>query len=168
MRTSAAAKSMAPKTSMRGGGRQRHLEHLPARPVGGHRRDQDVEDTAAGQPDGERVLVAVAEPFAHHLAVLERLGAQVVDSAFHTASGDRPDGHALGVHSERGARPARRAAADAHDRGDSEGPSLVEPQVQFVRDVQHGVSFWWWSERGVVDEGRYAGVVLSRSNWPVW
>ncbi len=119
------------------GGRQRRPEHLPRGRVRSDRRDHHVDDPAAGQPDREGVLVAVAEPFAHRLAAPEGIGAQLVHRALHAAAGDRADHRALAVDGEGGAGPARCAAADGDDGGDGELPALGEPAVQLVGDVKH-------------------------------
>ncbi len=122
-----------------GGGPQRRGEHGGIRGVRAYRRDQHLDDSAAGQAHREGVLGAVAEAFTHGDAVLERLGAQVVDGPFHTAAGDRADGRAAAVYGQGGAGAARGAATDGHDGGHGEVPALLQPAVQLIGDVQHPV-----------------------------
>lgn len=115
------------------GGRD-HRADGGARP---HRHDQDVDDAAAGQTDGEGVVIAVAEALQDGLAVLEGLLAQLVDRPLHTTAGDRADRRAVRVHRKGRARPAGCAAADRHHGGHGEVTALLDPPVQLFGDVQH-------------------------------
>ena len=64
--------------------------------------DEDVEFAAAGQSDGEGVVVRVAEPGALRSApVAEHLSAQFVDRALDAAAGDAADRVAVLVHRDR-------------------------------------------------------------------
>ena len=105
--------------------------------------DEDVEFTAAGQADGERVVVGVAEPGPPRSAqVTEHLPAQLVDRSLDAAAGDAADGVAVLVHRDRRADGQRGTAVHADDGGQGEGTCLAAPAVQCVRDVQHGSSPW--------------------------
>jgi hypothetical protein len=119
------------------GGGERCGEDVPGGVRGAYRRYQDVDDSAAGQAHGERVLVVVAEAFEDRFPVRQRLLAQLVHRALHTAAGDRADRRAVGVHRQGGARLAGRAAADGHHGGHGEVASLLDPPVQLFGDVQH-------------------------------
>ncbi len=103
--------------------------------------DEDVEFAAAGQADGEGVVVGVAEPGPLRSApVTEHLPAQFVDRALDAAAGDAADRGAVLVHRDR--RTDRQGCAAVHvdDGGQGEGACLAAPAVQCVRDVQHGGS----------------------------
>ncbi len=117
-----------------GGRRQRGGR---GRPAGVVRGDHDVDGSAAGQTDGEGVLVAVAEPLDERLPLLERMEAEVVHGSLHAAPGDRADDGAVGADGQGGAGRARGAAADGDDRGDGELPALLDPLVQLPGQVKH-------------------------------
>ena len=67
--------------------------HLGERGVGlgRHGAYEDSDLTAAGEPDGERVLVAVAEGLQLRLTGLHDLLGQFEDRALHAAAGDAAD-----------------------------------------------------------------------------
>ncbi len=101
--------------------------------------DEDVEFAAAGQSDGEGVVVGVAEPGAPGTGVLpEHLSAQFVDRALDAAAGDAADRVAVLVHRDRRAGRQGCAAVHVDYGGQGEAACLAAPEVQCVRDVQHG------------------------------
>lgn len=111
------------------GGVEDRAEDGPYRVAAAYRGDQDVEDSAAGQADGEGVVVAVAEAVDAALAGGERVEAELVDGGFHAASGDGAERGAPVVDGERGAGAARRAAADADHGGQCEFPARGAPRA---------------------------------------
>ena len=67
--------------------------------------DVHVQDAAAGEADGERVVVGDAVPLEDRRAGVDDLLAELVDRALDAAAGDRADGGAVGADQHRGARP---------------------------------------------------------------
>ncbi len=112
-----------------GGGVEDRAEDGPDRVAAAHRGDQDVEDSAAGQADGEGVVVAVAEAVQAAPAGGDRVEAQLVDGGLHAASGDGAERGAAVVDGERGARAAWCAAADGDDGGQGEFPARGAPRA---------------------------------------
>ena len=91
-----------------------------------HLLDEHVDDPAAGQADGERVVVADAVALQHRTAVREDLLAELVDRALDAAAGDAADRLAVRADQHRRAGLARRRLAGADD-GRQRRPSRRRP-----------------------------------------
>ena len=86
------------------------------------RFDEDVDDAAAGEPDGEGVVVAdavtlraAALPSAHHVV------GQFVDRALDAAAGNRPAHGAVRRNDHRRTRRPRGGPEGANDGADASG-----------------------------------------------
>ena len=106
--------------------------------VAPHGNHQHLQYAAAGQSDGEGVLVAVAETVADRAALGQCLLTEGVDRPLHATAGHTPDGLALGVDGQRGPGLPGGTAVDGDHGGDGEVAPLLAPFVQVGCDVQHG------------------------------
>ena len=103
------------------------------------RLDEDVDDAAAGQPDGERVVVADAVALQHRLAAGQHLLRQLVDRALDAAAGDAADRLAVGRRppSPRPAAAARCARCRRRWPARTAAPASYQPG-DLVDHVMHG------------------------------
>ncbi|CAM5564944.1 hypothetical protein SANTM175S_00237 [Streptomyces antimycoticus] len=98
-----------------------------------------IDDSAAGQPDREGVVVADSVALQHGPAAVGHLLRQFVDGALDTAAGDAADRGAIGP--DQHARPGRQRGGvpGRHHRGTGERLSLAPPSVHLRYDVPHGI-----------------------------
>jgi hypothetical protein len=101
------------------------------------RLDENVDDPAAGQADGEGVVVADPVALKDRLAASHDRRGQLVGRALDAAAGHAADDLAPGGHGERGARLAGRAAERAHHRGQADGLTGGPPLEDRLQDVSH-------------------------------
>src|SRR3954465_4993265 len=99
--------------------------------------DEDVQDAAAGQADGEGVVVADAVPLQGHLAGLDGVLRLLVDRALDAAAGDAADRCPVRTDQHRGAGRAGRGAPRRHDGAHADGLPRLPPTDQVVEHVTH-------------------------------
>jgi hypothetical protein len=118
--------------------RDRVHEHAEAGiPLGRDRAHQQRDLAAAGQTDGEGVLVAVAEGLQPGLATRGRLLRQLEHRALDAAPGHTAHDLVARAHRHRRTRSAWRAAADLDDGRETErGPGRV-PAAEHRENVTH-------------------------------
>jgi hypothetical protein len=98
----------------------------------------DVEDAAAGEPDGERVVVGDAVPLQHRLPGLDHRLRQLVDRAFHAATGHRTHRSLVGPDEHRRTGRAR-CGLERRDHGaDADGVAGLPPLHELGQHVTHG------------------------------
>ena len=116
--------------------------HLAELREGGARDllDEDVEDAAAGQADGEGVVVGDAVALEHGLAGGDDGLGQLVDGALDAAARHRADGGLVGADEHRRARRARRGAEGGDDGADADRLAGLPPLHQLGQHVTHGRS----------------------------
>ena len=100
--------------------------------------DVHVEDAAAGQSDGERVVVADAVALEHRSAVSGDLLAELVDGALDATTRDRADGFAGGADDHRSAGRPGCGLERGHDRAERDGVACAPPGHQLVEHLTHG------------------------------
>ena len=109
-------------------------ERLP-----GDRLDEHVEDAAAGQADGERVVVADAVALERRHAGLDDVLGLLVDRALDAAAGDAADRGAVGADEHRGARRRGAERQVADDRAHPDGLPRLPPADQVVEHLTHSI-----------------------------
>ena len=103
------------------------------------RLHEHVQDPAAGQPHGERVVVADPVGLQHGLPGLADLPGHLVHGTLDAAAGHAAGHLAIGRHRHRGARLPWRAAERPDDGGQAEHLSRVPPLRDRVQDVSQPV-----------------------------
>ena len=97
-----------------------------------------AQDAAAGQADGERVLVGDAVLLHAGRRAVEHRGAQVVQGSLDAPAGDAAERGAGVVHGHRRADDGGRAAGHRHDRGDGDPVAGGQRGQQASGDLEHG------------------------------
>src|ERR687886_516210 len=127
------------------------LGHLaePGEGLPRHRLDEDVEDPAAGQPDGEGVVVADAVPLEGRDAGLDDVLGLLVDRTLDAAAGDAAHSGAVGADEHRRAGRAGGRPPGGHHSAHADGLTRLPPADQVLEHVTHptapllGVEPWW-------------------------
>ena len=104
-----------------------------------HRLGEDVDDPAAGQADGERVVVADAVALQLGLPGCDDLVGEFVDGGLDAAAGHRAGDRAVGGDDHGGAGRPRRGAHRAHDGRDARC-AAGSPDRQQARRERHARS----------------------------
>ncbi len=106
--------------------------------VAGHRLCEDVDDPAAGEADGECVVVGYPVALQFGSPALDHLVGEFVNRGLDTAPGHRARDCAVGSDDHRGAGRTRRGLDRADDGGDARCAAGTPDRQQIVEYVAHG------------------------------
>ena len=105
--------------------------------VAGHRLGEDLDDAAAGQADGECVVVGDPVALQFGSSVRDHVVGELVDGGLDAAAGHRPRDRAVGGDHHGGPWRTRRGLDRSDDSGDAGRPAGSPDRQQFVEDVSH-------------------------------